>query len=65
MTEPQRVRMAELLSALSMAVDLSMGQEVEHSIRACYIGQHLAQRLGLSPEEQADIYYGLLLKDSG
>lgn len=61
----RKMRMADVLSALSMAVDLSMGHLQEFSIRCCYISQRLADKLGLSEGEKADIYYTSLLKDAG
>lgn len=36
-----------------------------HSVRSCVIGMRIAQELGLPVEEQADLYYALLLKDAG
>lgn len=61
----EKVRMSPLISALSMVLDLSVGQRLEHAIRSCYIGLRLAHKLGLSPEETSDLLYGALLKDVG
>ena len=60
-----RVRLADVLSALSMALDLQMGFHTEHAIRVAYIGMKLADYLKLSREEKIGVYYGALLKDSG
>jgi HD-GYP domain-containing protein (c-di-GMP phosphodiesterase class II) len=57
--------MAEVLAAFAFATDLGMAQPMGHVIRACYIGQHLANALGLSPDERADLYYATLLMHSG
>jgi HD-GYP domain-containing protein (c-di-GMP phosphodiesterase class II) len=57
--------MADLLGALSLAADLAVGLPAEHAMRSCYLGMHLADRLQLSPEEQAGLYYAELLMDAG
>jgi putative nucleotidyltransferase with HDIG domain len=57
--------MSEIISALSYALDLTEGQPMGHSVRACMMGMRLAQQTGMSQAEQADLYYALLLKDAG
>lgn len=59
------IRTSELISALSYALDLTEGRSMGHSVRSCVIGMRLAQQIGLPMEEQADLYYTLLLKDAG
>ncbi|MGJ5819419.1 HD-GYP domain-containing protein [Paludibaculum fermentans] len=59
------VRLSDLVSALSYALDLTEGQPLGHAQRTCVLGIRLAQAIGLSEEEQADLFYALLLKDSG
>jgi len=59
------IRTSELVSALSYALDLTEGRSMGHSVRACVMGMRLAQHIGISLEEQADLYYALLLKDAG
>jgi putative nucleotidyltransferase with HDIG domain len=59
------IRTSELISALSYALDLTEGRSMGHSVRTCVMGMRLAQHVGLSMEEQADLYYALLLKDAG
>lgn len=56
---------AELVSALSYALDLTEGQPEGHGIRCCWIGMNVGQELGLSDAEMSDLYYTLLLKDIG
>jgi len=56
---------AELVSALSYALDLTEGQPEGHGIRCCWIGVNVGQELGLSDGEMSDLYYTLLLKDIG
>ena len=36
-----------------------------HAIRSCIIGMRIADELRLGPQERCDLYYALLLKDSG
>ncbi len=62
---PSSIRQSEIISALSYALDLTEGQPMGHSVRACMIGMRLAQQIGVSVDEQADLYYALLLKDAG
>jgi putative nucleotidyltransferase with HDIG domain len=61
----QSIRTAELLGALSHALDLTEGQPRGHCIRACWIGTHLGRAINLTPAELSDLYYTLLLKDLG
>lgn len=67
-TAPRDVRspaLSNIISALSFALDLTEGQPLGHAVRTCVIGISLGNKLGLSPQENADLYYALLLKDSG
>jgi HD-GYP domain-containing protein (c-di-GMP phosphodiesterase class II) len=59
------IRVSELLSALSYALDLTEGRPMGHSVRACILGMRIAQEWGLPDEELGDLYYTLLLKDAG
>ena len=59
------IRVSELISALSYALDLTEGRPMGHSVRACLIGMRLGAALGLSPAALADLYYTLLMKDAG
>lgn len=61
----EAVRVSEVLGALSFALDLTEGQPMGHSLRACLIGMELSNRLRLSLPEARDLYYALLLKDVG
>ncbi len=63
--DPRRISQAELVSALSYALDLTEGQPEGHSVRACWIGTSIGRRIGLSQAELGDLYYALLLKDIG
>lgn len=64
-SEPPALRVAEILSALSFALDLTDGQPMGHSVRSCVFGMHLAREIGLPVARQADLYYALLMKDAG
>lgn len=59
------VRLSDLVSALSYALDLTEGQPLGHAQRTCVLGIRLAQAVGMPADEQEDLYYALLLKDSG
>ena len=61
----QSIRLAELLGALSHALDLTEGQPAGHCVRCCWIGVNIGQNIGLSENELSDLYYTLLLKDLG
>ena len=59
------IRRAELLGALSYALDLVEGQPAGHCVRCCWIGIHIGREIGLSEQEIGELYYTLLLKDLG
>jgi HD-GYP domain-containing protein (c-di-GMP phosphodiesterase class II) len=61
----QQIRLAELLSALSHALDMVEGQPVGHCVRCCWIGTHIGREIGLGEAEIRELYYTLLLKDLG
>ncbi len=62
---PSSIRLSNVISALSYALDLTEGQPMGHSVRACMIGMRLAKQMGMTVDEQSDLYYALLLKDAG
>jgi len=62
---PSSIRLSDIISALSYALDLTEGQPMGHSVRACMVGMRIAQQIGVSVDDQADLYYALLLKDAG
>ncbi len=59
------IRTADVLGALSAAADLALGMPEGHAARSCYLGMALADRLNLSAEEKATVYYSELLMDAG
>ena len=67
MARPDRahVRLAELVAALSLGVDLGFGQPMEHVLRQYLIALRLAERVGLDEEQRAVVYYTALLVNVG
>src|SRR5882757_3387490 len=65
--DPDRaqVRLAELVAALSLGIDLGFGQPMEHVLRQCLIALRLAERLGADDETRAVVYYTGLLVNVG
>jgi HD-GYP domain-containing protein (c-di-GMP phosphodiesterase class II) len=59
------VRLAELVAALSLGIDLGFGQPMEHVLRQCLIALRLAERVGLDDDERAVVYYTALLLGVG
>ena len=59
------VRLAELVAALSLGIDLGFSQPMEHVLRQCLIGLRLAEGLGLDEDERAVVYYTSLLINVG
>jgi len=63
--ERERVRLAELVAALSLGVDLGFGQPMEHVLRQCLIALRMADCLRLDQHERAVVYYTALLVNVG
>ena len=63
--QPDQVLLAEILSALSFALDLVEDAKPGHAVRSCLLGMRIAHALRLGNSESADLYYALLLKDMG
>lgn len=59
------LKLAELISALSHALDITEGQPEGHCVRCCWIGMHVGRAIGLDDAQQWELYYTLLLKDLG
>jgi HD-GYP domain-containing protein (c-di-GMP phosphodiesterase class II) len=60
-----KVRLAELMAALSLGVDLGFGQPMEHVLRQSMISMRLAEVLGLAEDETSVVYYAALLVNVG
>jgi putative nucleotidyltransferase with HDIG domain len=65
MTDKREIRLAELLGALSHALDLTEGQPAGHCVRSCWIAMQMADALHLDQTQSWELYYTLLLKDLG
>jgi len=59
------IRLAEIMAALSHALDMTEGQPAGHCIRCCWMGVQIGRELGLPSDGLGDLYYTLLLKDLG
>ena len=59
------LRLAELLSALSFALDMVEGQPAGHCVRCCWIAIQIGREVGLSDSQLRDLYYTMLIKDVG
>lgn len=64
-TEVPKIQLAELLSALSHALDMTEGQPQGHCVRCCWIGLMVAEELNLDEHQTWELYYTILLKDLG
>jgi HD-GYP domain-containing protein (c-di-GMP phosphodiesterase class II) len=61
----QRIWAVEVIAALSLATDLSIGFDFEHGLRSTLVAARLAERLGVEPETAAQTYYACLLQQVG
>jgi HD-GYP domain-containing protein (c-di-GMP phosphodiesterase class II) len=59
------VRLAEVMASLSLAIDMGVGQPMEWVMRCCQLGVYIGAALGLSLDEQRDIYDLSLLRHIG
>ncbi len=58
---PPGPRRAEVLGAMSLAMDLGLGQPTEHVLRTSLVATALADRLGLDAEQRGLTYYAGLI----
>ncbi|MGH9518621.1 MAG: HD-GYP domain-containing protein, partial [Terriglobales bacterium] len=61
----ESLRLADLVAALSYALDLTGGQAAGWAVRSCLLGMRLADVLRLPACLRPHLYYALLLKDTG
>ena len=54
-------RLTELLAALSIAIDLGLGQPAEHVLRSAVIATRLADRLGLTRTQRDTTFHTTLV----
>lgn len=50
---PRRIKLSEVLSALSCALDITGGQPEGHAVRSCLTGMRIAREAGLPAAEAA------------
>ena len=64
-TTAQQLRLSDVISALTYALDITEGQPPGHALRSCLIGMRIAEGLELDDEARSSLFYALLLKDAG
>jgi HD-GYP domain-containing protein (c-di-GMP phosphodiesterase class II) len=63
--DPGGVRLAELVAALSLGIDLGFGQPMEHVLRQSLIALRLAEQAGVDDDDKVSVYYTGLLVNVG
>src|ERR1700716_2373702 len=59
------VALAELIGAFSLAMDLGLGQPMEHVLRSWLIAARLGDHLGVAREQRGSLYYVVTLAWGG
>jgi hypothetical protein len=59
------VSLPEVVGAFSYTLDVGVGRPAGHSVRSCWIGMHVGRELDLASDDLHDLYYVLLLGNSG
>jgi putative nucleotidyltransferase with HDIG domain len=62
---PKPLRLVDIVSALSYALDLVEGQPAGHAVRTCLIGLRIAEHIHMQERDRRNLYFALLLKDAG
>ena len=65
LVEASEIRLSEIISALSVALDITQGQPHGHCMRNALVGMRLAEELKLPTADRSALFYALLLKDLG
>jgi HD-GYP domain-containing protein (c-di-GMP phosphodiesterase class II) len=60
-----RLRLADLIGALSLVADLGFGLPEEHAMRTCAVAADVARRMGSPEDEVRDAFYTALLMHVG
>ncbi len=63
--QTRTVQLADVLGALSHALDLTEGQPIGHCVRATWIGFHIGRTMGLPDLQLWELYHTVMLKDLG
>ena len=58
----QHLKLSELMSALSYALDITEGQPEGHCVRCCWIGMNIGKALGLREEKHHVSHRGAALR---
>jgi HD-GYP domain-containing protein (c-di-GMP phosphodiesterase class II)/DNA-binding CsgD family transcriptional regulator len=59
--DDDQIRTADVVAALSLATDLSIGVPIEHGLHSALIAMRLCDILGIDPETASQVYYTSLL----
>ncbi|MBB3952341.1 HD-GYP domain-containing protein [Aureimonas jatrophae] len=59
------LRLSQILSTLSHALDMTEGQPAGHCVRAAFVADRIGAAVGLPGPERRDLRYAVLLKDLG
>src|SRR5579859_6911774 len=65
MSSTSAIRLAEIVTALSLATDLGMGLPSEFALQSCVVALRLGEALGYGDEALREIYYQALLRYIG
>jgi hypothetical protein len=60
-----KIRLAEIVAALSLGIDLGFDQPMEHVLRQSLIALRLAERTGVDEQGRVAVYYTALLTNVG
>ena len=60
-----QLRLADLITALSVVTDLGVGRREETAMRACLIATRLSDLVAVEPQARSDVYYTTLLRYIG
>ena len=58
-------RLAEAVAALSLGIDIGMGQPLEQGLRTCLVATRLARTFGLDEADAGRVFYLSLLRHVG
>lgn len=61
----QTTALADVIAAMSYALDITEGQPEGHSAKSCLIAMRIAEEIGVPDDQRSALFYGTLLKDAG
>ncbi len=65
LVDATEIRLSEIISAMSVALDITQGHPQGHCMRTALIGMKLADEMRLLTADRSALFYALLLKDLG